>query len=558
MAYSGNINIGSAPDDFTGEALRTACVKINGNFQDLFNLQTNGITPIAGTQNRVWATGNATDAQASFRALVKADLPITTAYTDTSNTFTVGQAINGSSNITQLAVRGHSTQTDPIFLVENSAGTDLFTVANNGNVVVTGSITTTGTVNGRNIATDGTKLDTIETGADVTDSVNVKSSIEGMSLTNVSALNANDRFLYLDNTSGLLETAALQHMLFSSTGFSAPPSVTFDTSVDRLLMYDVSGSRLGAVGNPTALASPILSNSGLTTVSPSTSDLILIQDASDSNNLKRVTVSNVNALVNAGAVNYSAQTGNYTILSSNSIIELTSGAVANATFTLPAVSGNTGLTLRIINSSSFNLTVDGNSTELINFSETIQVAPSGSLRLVCNGTKWLILGDRVLINNQTFSGVTSITVNNMSTATFANYEVLLDSQVSNLFAVQSIRYSSDNGSTFNNAGVYHCVFSIFSTSSALYLGGTTNTAFQLTGGTGNLTGDGVSAIIHLHNLGQSYSRITGHIAFSDGGAGSATFQEVMSGRYIVTAANAFQVFPSAGTFSGRIRVYGLL
>ena len=38
---------------------------------------------------------------------------------------------------------------------------------------VTGDITVGGTVDGRDIATDGTKLDTVETNADVTDTANV-------------------------------------------------------------------------------------------------------------------------------------------------------------------------------------------------------------------------------------------------------------------------------------------------------------------------------------------------------------------------------------------------
>lgn len=42
-----------------------------------------------------------------------------------------------------------------------------------GNLSVTGNITVTGTVDGRDLATDGTKLDGIEAGADVTDTANV-------------------------------------------------------------------------------------------------------------------------------------------------------------------------------------------------------------------------------------------------------------------------------------------------------------------------------------------------------------------------------------------------
>ena len=40
----------------------------------------------------------------------------------------------------------------------------------------TGNIVAVGTVDGRNVSTDGTKLDGIETGANVTDTTNVTSS----------------------------------------------------------------------------------------------------------------------------------------------------------------------------------------------------------------------------------------------------------------------------------------------------------------------------------------------------------------------------------------------
>ena len=50
----------------------------------------------------------------------------------TANTFTEGQFIDGSANEIQLKVQGHSTQTQDLFVVENSAGTDFFTVDKDG------------------------------------------------------------------------------------------------------------------------------------------------------------------------------------------------------------------------------------------------------------------------------------------------------------------------------------------------------------------------------------------------------------------------------------------
>ena len=53
---------------------------------------------------------------------------------------------------------------------------------------VTGNITVTGTVDGRDVATDGTKLDTIETNADVTDATNVAAAGAAMTSNNLNDL----------------------------------------------------------------------------------------------------------------------------------------------------------------------------------------------------------------------------------------------------------------------------------------------------------------------------------------------------------------------------------
>ena len=54
---------------------------------------------------------------------------------------TNGVLIDGSADTVQLTVQGHSTQTTLPFVVENSAGTDQFTVSNTGVVVALGPAT---------------------------------------------------------------------------------------------------------------------------------------------------------------------------------------------------------------------------------------------------------------------------------------------------------------------------------------------------------------------------------------------------------------------------------
>jgi len=57
-----------------------------------------------------------------------------------------------------------------------------------GNVDITGDIAVTGNVDGRDLSTDGTKLDSIEALADVTDATNVASAGALMSANNLSDL----------------------------------------------------------------------------------------------------------------------------------------------------------------------------------------------------------------------------------------------------------------------------------------------------------------------------------------------------------------------------------
>ena len=82
-------------------------------------------------------------------------------------------------NLTGFVANEHIdwTSTSSAFSTSGTAAT--------GALGVTGNITVSGTVDGRDIATDGTKLDTIETSADVTDEANVTSALDGASLTGV-------------------------------------------------------------------------------------------------------------------------------------------------------------------------------------------------------------------------------------------------------------------------------------------------------------------------------------------------------------------------------------
>jgi len=85
---------------------------------------------------------------------------------------------------------------------------------------VTGNIGVSGTVDGRNIDTDGTKLDTIETNADVTDATNVTAAgaLMDSEVTNLAQVKAFDSGDYATSAQGTLATNALPKAGGTMTG----------------------------------------------------------------------------------------------------------------------------------------------------------------------------------------------------------------------------------------------------------------------------------------------------------------------------------------------------
>jgi len=78
-----------------------------------------------------------------------------------------GDVVLGPASATNNAFARFDTTTGK--LIQNGITTE----DDSGNVTVTGNISVTGTVDGRDLATDGSKLDGVEASADVTDSTNV-------------------------------------------------------------------------------------------------------------------------------------------------------------------------------------------------------------------------------------------------------------------------------------------------------------------------------------------------------------------------------------------------
>jgi len=101
--------------------------------------------------------------------------------------------------------------------------------SNINNPAFTGNITVTGTVDGRDIATDGTKLDTIETSADVTDTANVTAAgaLMDSEVTNLAQVKAFDSADYATAAQGTTADNALP-----KTGGAMTGAITTNSTFD--------------------------------------------------------------------------------------------------------------------------------------------------------------------------------------------------------------------------------------------------------------------------------------------------------------------------------------
>ena len=121
---------------------------------------------------------------------------------------------------------------------------------------VTGNIAVSGTVDGRDLATDGSKLDGIEAGADVTDEANVVSSLNGATLTGVTVAGTDKVIIQDVSDSDNIKTVTAQSIadLASGSGDVVGPAssndfeiAVFDGTTGKLLK--TSAARASVAGD---------------------------------------------------------------------------------------------------------------------------------------------------------------------------------------------------------------------------------------------------------------------------------------------------------------------
>jgi D-ribose pyranose/furanose isomerase RbsD len=127
--------------------------------------------------------------------------------TDTANVTSAGALMD--SEVTNLAA---VKAFDPTDYATSAQGSLADSAVQPGDSPSFGSVTVTGTVDGRDVAADGTKLDGIEAGADVTDTTNVTAAgaLMDSEVTNLAAVKAFDPADYATAAQGSLADSAVQ------------------------------------------------------------------------------------------------------------------------------------------------------------------------------------------------------------------------------------------------------------------------------------------------------------------------------------------------------------
>jgi hypothetical protein len=209
----------------------------DGNNSIINEVSSTGSLLIQGSHTRI-KTANGVETMAEFIA----NGAVTLYYDNSAKLATTNTGISVTGTVQATALSATSTYTSIIYggssalQLKSNTGEMFAQFTNNGaaalyydtalklattstGIDVTGNIVVSGTVDGRDIATDGTKLDTIETNADVTDTTNVTAAgaLMDTEITNLAQVKAFDSADYATAAQGTTADSALQNIVEDTT-----------------------------------------------------------------------------------------------------------------------------------------------------------------------------------------------------------------------------------------------------------------------------------------------------------------------------------------------------
>ena len=230
------------------------------NFADADVSKLSGIEPGATADQTAAQIKTAYESNADTNAFTDADhtkldgIETSADVTDTTNvvaSLTAGTNVTIAADGTISATGGTSGIAHVVDDTTPQLGGNLslnsHDITGTGNLNFTGNVTLSGTVDGRDVASDGTKLDGIEASADVTDTANVTAAgaLMDSEVTNLAQVKAFDSSDYATSAQGTTADAALPKAGGTMTGdilFNDSVKAKFGTSSDLQIYHDGSNS----------------------------------------------------------------------------------------------------------------------------------------------------------------------------------------------------------------------------------------------------------------------------------------------------------------------------
>jgi len=155
----------------------------------------------------------------------------------------------------------------------------------------------------------------------------------------------------------------------------------------------------------------------------------------------------------------------------------------------------------------------------------------------------------------TFSGASSVSLNDVFSSTYDNYQIVMNLTSS---ANDKIRLRMRVSGADNTTSNYSNHMSLLSSTSTSYLGqlATATTSFLITSSDGTNSVKGVDLTVY-NPFATERSLITGiHVASGASGAPTYYGGTTTGALNLTTSFTGFTIFPESGTVTGTIRVYG--